>query len=73
MFEQMQTYKVMLSLLFENKRYAEVFELYQEIRKRLDIYELFPDITVNCLAFGSCYHLVSQSCIRLIFMEKNIH
>lgn len=73
MFEQMQTYKVMLSLLFENKRYAEVFELYQEIRKRLDLYELFPDITVNCLAFGACYHLVSQSCIRLIFMEKNTH
>lgn len=70
MFEQMQTYKVMLSLLFENKRYAEVFELYQEIRKRLDLYELFPDITVNCLAFGACYHLVSQSCIRLIFMGK---
>lgn len=58
-FEQMQTYKVLLSLLYENKRYAEVFELYAEIRSRLELYELFPDITINCLAFAACYQLVS--------------
>lgn len=59
-FEQMQTYKVMLSLLYKNKRYADIFDLYKDIRKRLDLYELFPDITVNCLAFAACYHLVSE-------------
>lgn len=57
----MQTYKVMLSLLYKNKRYAEIFDLYKDIRKRLDLYELFPDITVNCLAFAACYHLVSKA------------
>lgn len=55
---------MLLDLLFEHKRYAEVIDLYKEIRKRLDVYELFPDITVNCLAFGACYHLVS----RVIFV-----
>lgn len=55
----MQTYKVLLSLLFENKRYDEIFKLYEQIRERLSIYELFPDITVNCLVFGACYQLVS--------------
>lgn len=60
MFEQMQTYKVLLSLLFEEKRYSEVFELYKEIRTRLDLYELFPDITINCLCFGACYKLVGS-------------
>lgn len=57
----MQTYKVMLSLLFEHKRYADVFELYDNIRKHLELYELFPDKTINCLAFGACYNLVSES------------
>lgn len=57
-FEQMQTYKVLLSLLFENKRYAEVFDLYKDIRTHLSLHELFPDITLNCLAFGACYKLV---------------
>ncbi|XP_055309558.1 pentatricopeptide repeat-containing protein 2, mitochondrial-like [Sitodiplosis mosellana] len=56
-FEQMQTYKVLLTLLYDNKRYAEVFELYKQIRTRLDLFELFPDITINCLAFAACYQL----------------
>lgn len=60
LFHQMQTYKVILALLYENKRYAEVFELYQEIRKHLELYELFPDQTINCLAFAACYHLVNN-------------
>lgn len=50
----------MLSLLYENKRYSDVFELYKEIRKRIDLRGLFPDITINCLAFAACYHLVSD-------------
>lgn len=55
----MQTYKVFLALLYENKRYAELFELYKEIRKHLELYELFPDHTINCLVFAACYHLVN--------------
>lgn len=55
----MQTYKVLLALLYENKRYAELFELYVEIRNHLELYELFPENTINCLAFAACYHLVS--------------
>lgn len=55
----MQTYKVMLALLYENKRYAEVFELYKEIRQRSELYELFPDQTINCLAIAACYQLVN--------------
>lgn len=58
LFEQMQTYKVLLSLLYENQRYEDVFNLHSDILTRLEILELFPDKTVNCLAFGACYHLV---------------
>lgn len=60
LFKQMQTYKVLLSLLYENKRYAEVYELYRDIRKNLELYESFPDQTINCLAFAACYHLVNS-------------
>lgn len=63
-FEQMQTYKVLLDLLYKNKRYAETFELYDQIRARLDLFELFPDITMNCLAFAACYHLVSRQGLK---------
>lgn len=60
----------MLSLLYKNQRYAEIFDLYKDIRKKLDLYELFPDITVNCLAFAACYHLVSKSIRRI--NEKDV-
>lgn len=55
----MQTYKILLSLLYENQRYAELFELYVEILKHLELYELFPEQTINCLVFAACYHLVN--------------
>lgn len=68
-FEQMQTYKVFLTLLYEHKRYAEVFDLYQQIRTRLELFELFPDITINCLAFATCYHLVSSAMVWLSYLR----
>lgn len=52
---------MLLSLLYENKRYAEVFDLYREIRKNLELYESSTDKTMNCLAFAACYHLVNMS------------
>lgn len=56
----METYKILLDLLFENQRYEEVFKLYGEIRQHLEIYELMTDKTINCLVFGACYKLVSS-------------
>ncbi|XP_031617089.1 pentatricopeptide repeat-containing protein 2, mitochondrial-like [Contarinia nasturtii] len=54
-FHQMETYKVLLSLLYENKRYEEVIDLYKQIKLRLDAFELKPSQTVDCLLFASCY------------------
>lgn len=62
----MQTYKVLLSLLFENQQYESVFELYKDIRDRLSVYDIFPDVTINCLAFGACYHLVIEYYLLII-------
>lgn len=55
----MQTYKVMLSLLYEANRYEELFKMYDKILKHLEVYELFPEDTINCLGIAACYHLVS--------------
>lgn len=70
LFKQKQTYKVLLSLLYENKRYAEVYELYREIRKILELYESHPDQTINCLAFAACYHLVNSVLALKIVVQQ---
>lgn len=58
-FDQQETYKVLLDLLYENKRYEEIYECYQVIRSRLELFERFPFQTLNCFVFAACYHLVS--------------
>lgn len=71
LFKQKQTYKVLLSLLYENKRYAELYELYREIRKHLELYETYPDQTMNCLAVAACYHLVNVNLpLKIIIWAK---
>lgn len=58
-FDQQETYKVLLDLLYKQKQYDRLYECYREIRERLLLYERMPTNTLNCLAFAACYHLVS--------------
>lgn len=55
----METYKVLLSLLFENQRYEEVLKLYEEIRYHLELKEMMADRSLNCIVLGACYKLVN--------------
>lgn len=59
MFEQQETYKVFLDLLFKNERYEDVYTCYQVIRKQHVLFERETCNTLNCLLFAACYKLVS--------------
>lgn len=60
LFEQMDAYKVMLTLLHNHKRYEEVFDVYDGIRKHLQQHNQYPHPSINCLVFSACYHLVKM-------------
>lgn len=67
LFEQMDAYKVMLTLLHNHKRYEEVFDLYDTIRKRLECCNQYPHPSINCLVFSACYHLVKFNALNLTY------
>lgn len=60
-FEQQQTYKILLNLLYKHGRYADIHEYYERHRTNLASFESRPDKTLDCLVFAACYHLVRWS------------
>lgn len=58
LFDEMNAYKVLLTLLHNNKRYEDIFRLYNEIRARVEPNKQLPHASINVLAFSACYHLV---------------
>lgn len=69
----MDAYKVMLTLLHNHKRYEDIFNIYNMIRKHLELQNQFPHPSINCLAFSACYHLVKlhrhQTIQRIKYFE----
>lgn len=61
LFDEMNAYKVLLTLLHNNKRYEEIFKLYVEIRKHVNHRNQLPHQSINVLAFSACYHLVKNA------------
>lgn len=58
LFDEMNAYKVLLTLLHNNKRYEEIFKIYNEIRARVELQNQLPHSSITVLAFSACYHLV---------------
>lgn len=68
-FDQQETYKIFLDLMYEHKRYDVVVEQYKQIRAYLLLYERAPANTLNCLVFAACYHLVNIT--RFYSLERD--
>lgn len=68
LFDDMDVYKLFLTLLHNNKRYAEIFKLYNEIRARVELHNKLPHASINVLAFSACYHLVK--CIEIEYWQQ---
>lgn len=58
LFDEMSAYKVLLTLLHNNKRFEEIFKLYNEFRARVELQNRLPHASINVIAFSACYHLV---------------
>lgn len=58
-FDQQETYKVLLDLLYKHGNYGKIHELYEKFRNNVEKFDVRPDKTLDCLVFAACYHLVS--------------
>lgn len=66
-FDQLSSVIILMDLLYENKKYSDIIELYKTFRNKQLSFGKYPK-SIMVLIFASCYKLVS---INNVYITKN--